>query len=65
MSALTEALQDDATGTARLRDLLAAELARGERELARKRSGYDEPVVVAFGALAGGSLAVALPVPAA
>jgi hypothetical protein len=34
---------------ARLRTLLAEELARGEQELAKPRSGYDRPVVVAFG----------------
>ncbi|MDQ4125255.1 MAG: hypothetical protein M3134_06615, partial [Actinomycetota bacterium] len=33
---------------ARLRQLLAEELARGERELAKPRSGYDDPVTVAF-----------------
>lgn len=63
MSALTDALEDTATGTARLRDLLAGELARGEDELASRRSGYDEPVIVAFEAGAG-ALAAALPVPA-
>ncbi len=64
MSALTDALQDDATGTARLRDLLAADLARSERELAQRRSGYDQPVVVAVGC-AGGVLVAGLPLPAA
>jgi hypothetical protein len=34
---------------ARLRALLADELARGEKELVKPRSGYEEPVTVAFG----------------
>jgi hypothetical protein len=37
---------------ARLRALLAEELARGERELGEKRSGYGEPITVAFGRIA-------------
>ena len=45
---------------ARLRALLAEELARGEKELGQKRSGYGEPVVVAFSAGAA-----ALPAPVA
>jgi hypothetical protein len=45
---------------ARLRTALAAEQIRGEAELAAARSGYDEPVTVAF----ADGLAV-LPVPAA
>ncbi|HEX8086921.1 MAG TPA: hypothetical protein VF529_21735 [Solirubrobacteraceae bacterium] len=46
---------------ARLRALLADELARGERELREKRSGYGEPVTVAF----GHDGAAALPAPVA
>jgi hypothetical protein len=45
---------------ARLRALLAEELARGERELAKPRSGYGEPIHVAFAA--GGAAAVPAPV---
>ena len=37
---------------ARLRALLSEELARGEKELEQRRSGYDDPVTVAFGAFA-------------
>ena len=37
---------------ARLRALLSEELARGEKELEQKRSGYGEPVTVAFGTFA-------------
>ncbi|HEX2085633.1 MAG TPA: hypothetical protein VHF89_08120 [Solirubrobacteraceae bacterium] len=44
---------------ARLRTLIADELARGERELQQKRSGYEEPVVVAFASNA----VAALPAP--
>ena len=50
---------------ARLRSLLKDALARGELELAQKRSGYEEPVVLAFGATDAGDLAAALPVDAA
>ena len=58
--ALREAGEDPAH-TARLRDLLAAELERSRAELALKRSGYGEPVTVAF---AAGPVAV-VPVDAA
>jgi hypothetical protein len=44
---------------AQLRALLAAELDRGARELARPRSGYDAPVTVAVAPTAGGVVAVA------
>jgi hypothetical protein len=44
---------------ARLRALLAAELQRGARELARPRSGYDAPVVVVVAPSEGGVVAVA------
>jgi hypothetical protein len=50
--------------TARLRALLDAELARGERELAARRSGVARPVVVAVAPAADGLRAVA-PVTAA
>jgi hypothetical protein len=50
--------------TARLRALLAAELAHGERELALARSGIERPVVVAVAPAPGGVRAVA-PAPAA
>lgn len=50
--------------TAQLRTRLAAELLRGQAELARPRSGYGDPVVVAFAAAAGG-IAAAVPVDAA
>jgi hypothetical protein len=39
----------EGAGAARLRALLDAELDRGERELALKRSGYERPVAVAVG----------------
>jgi hypothetical protein len=47
---LVAALEDPATGPARLRQLLVAELKRGEEELHKKRSGYEDPVRVAFAA---------------
>ncbi|CAA9530559.1 MAG: hypothetical protein AVDCRST_MAG85-3636 [uncultured Solirubrobacteraceae bacterium] len=59
MNPLQAALEDPATGPARLRELLVHELKRGETELKSKRSGYDEPVCVAFAP----GLA-ALPIPA-
>ncbi|HWT91939.1 MAG TPA: hypothetical protein VN238_03010 [Solirubrobacteraceae bacterium] len=63
MSALADALDDGIAAPARLRDLLGQELQRGAAELERKRSGYDDPVVVAFGTCAeDGALAAALPV---
>ena len=48
MNALVAALEDPGTGPARLRELLVAELRRGEDELGRKRSGYEDHVRVAF-----------------
>jgi len=67
MSALVEALAD-AGGVnapreriAQLRTLLDDALRAGAAELAKARSGYDEPVVVAF-APADGALVVAAPV---
>ncbi|HEX8122079.1 MAG TPA: hypothetical protein VF549_12510 [Solirubrobacteraceae bacterium] len=59
MTGFAQAAAD--AGPARLRALVAGELARGERELDEKRSGYAEPVAVVF---AGGELA-ALPAPVA
>ncbi len=47
---------------ARLHALLAAELARGEAELARSRSGYDAPVTVAFAPEAAGGIRAVVPV---
>jgi hypothetical protein len=58
MEDLAAALADGA-GAARLRALLDAELARGVRELAQKRSGYEEPVIVAVGPTATGLRAAA------
>jgi hypothetical protein len=46
--------------SARLRDLLRAELARGSREIAQSRSGRERPIVLAV-APAGGDVALALP----
>ena len=70
MTALGEALED-AGGlaappgrTAQLRAALAAALAHGQAELARRRSGYEEPVEVALAAEAH-SLRAALPAPPA
>ena len=48
-----------APAPARLRALLEAELERGQRELVRKRSGYEQPVLVAVGPAAGALRAVA------
>ncbi|HEY1276962.1 MAG TPA: hypothetical protein VGF25_18800 [Thermoleophilaceae bacterium] len=50
--------------SARLRRLLADELARGERELAERRTGYGQPIAVAVAA-GEGELLCALPLPAA
>jgi hypothetical protein len=61
---LAEALEEGDAAPARLRSLLKDDLARGELELGRKRSGYDEPVTLAFGLVDGGHLAAALPVSA-
>jgi hypothetical protein len=49
-----------ASATARLREVLATALRHGAAELAKARSGYGEPVEVAFGA-AGGALLAATP----
>jgi hypothetical protein len=49
----------DGAGAARVRALLDAELDRGERELALKRSGYERPVTVAVGFADGRLRAVA------
>jgi hypothetical protein len=54
----------DGAGPARIRALLQAELARGVRELAQKRSGYEQPVLVAAGPVEGGLRAVAPAPPA-
>src|SRR4051794_18528722 len=66
MSALSDALAE-AGGvaappelTARLRELLAGELARGEAELGRARTGYDDPIAVG---LAPGEAGVLAPCP--
>src|SRR3712207_4586581 len=48
MNALRAALEDPATGPARLRTLLQQELQRGMQELGRKRTGYEDPILVAF-----------------
>ena len=56
MSSFSQALAG--ASPARALELLTDELARGERELAQKRSGYEEPVHVAFG---GGVAAVPAP----
>jgi hypothetical protein len=44
--------------TARLKDLLAADMRRGREDLARSRSGYRDPVVVGLAATGGRLLAV-------
>jgi hypothetical protein len=61
VNALLAALEDPAIAPARVRELLERELARGAEELQKPRSGYDEPVVVAFDAHGR----AALPVPVA
>ena len=58
MDDLAAALAEGAS-TARLRALLEAELAYGDRELAHKRSGYERPVRVAVGPGEGALRAVA------
>jgi hypothetical protein len=50
--------------SARLGDLLAAELGRGGRELWARRTGYPDPIVVALAAADGAVVAV-LPLPPA
>jgi hypothetical protein len=63
MDDLAAALAEGAS-TARLRALLDAELAHGDRELAHKRSGYERPVRVAVGPGEGTLRAVAPASPA-
>jgi hypothetical protein len=63
MDDLATALGDGASA-ARLRALLDAELERGARELAQKRSGYERPVVVAVAPSEGAVRAVAPAAPA-
>jgi hypothetical protein len=63
MSDLATAVADRA-GPARVRELLEAELARGDRELAAKRSGYESPVLVGVAAAPRGLRAVAPAAPA-
>jgi hypothetical protein len=48
----------------RLREMLGRELEHGARELAKPRSGYDEPVIVAAGPTPTGLIAVAPVTPA-
>src|SRR5436190_24039305 len=59
--ALAEAGGADAPGTAtaQLKTLLTDALARGRAELAKPRSGYDDPVLVAIAAAPGRLLAAA------
>ena len=64
MTALAAALDAGDAAPARLRSLLEQELDRGEAELRQKRSGYEQPVVLAFGADGDGHMVAALPVPA-
>lgn len=54
----------EGTSIARLKALLDSELERGARELGQKRSGYDQPVVVAVGPGDGVLRAVAPAAPA-
>jgi hypothetical protein len=54
----------EGTSVARVRALLDAELERGARELGQKRSGYEQPVVVAVGPADGALRAVAPATPA-
>jgi hypothetical protein len=63
MDDLVTALADGASA-ARLRALLDAELDRGTRELAQKRSGYERPVLVAVGPAEGALRAIAPATPA-
>jgi hypothetical protein len=63
MDDLATALGDGASA-ARLRALLDAELERGARELAQKRSGYECPVLVAVAPSEGALRAVAPAAPA-
>jgi hypothetical protein len=63
MDDLETALADGAA-PARLRALIDAELERGARELGQKRSGYEQPVLVAVGPVDGALRAVAPAAPA-
>jgi hypothetical protein len=54
----------EGTSIARLKALLDSELERGARELGRKRSGYDQPVLVAV-APGDGALRAVAPAPRA
>jgi hypothetical protein len=54
----------EGTSTARLKALLDSELERGARELGQKRSGYDQPVLVAV-APGDGALRAVAPAPRA
>jgi hypothetical protein len=54
----------DGAGAARLRALLETELERGVKELGHKRSGYDQPLIVAAGPTGDGLRAVAPAAPA-
>ena len=62
MQTLAAALLEPHPASARVRELLRLELARGVAELGKGRSGYGEPILVAFGLDAAGALAAALPV---
>ena len=63
MDDLATAISEGAS-IARLRALLDAELDRGTRELTHKRSGYEQPVLVAVAPAAGALRAVAPATPA-
>jgi hypothetical protein len=63
MDDLASAVADGA-GTARVRALLEAELDRGVKELGHKRSGYEQPLIVAAGPTEQGLRAVAPAAPA-
>src|SRR3954469_14868572 len=54
----------EGTSIARLKALLDSELERGARELAQKRSGYEQPVLVAV-APGDGALPAGAPAPPA
>lgn len=64
MTTLALALDEGDAAPARLRALLDQELAHGEDELKLSRSGYDQPVALAFGLADDGALTAALPVAA-
>src|SRR2546423_9748819 len=70
MSAFAAALEEAGGADAppqragQLRALLDRELERGAAELAKPRSGYGDPVVVAIGAPAAAGLVAVAPVPA-